>query len=372
MGNNRNTAALLDELTEKKIAFACWFHPRESRMELLVGNDSDVCFFNRFDQLNGEAGFVFAPYRITEESPVILLKPGFYCEDFNALTEFDSTVFVSFQSVPKTAKCSSRPKDEYLKLIGETVQTIRGGALSKVIISRQISVQRTETSLGETFFQLHDQTPNASTYLVNLPVAGTWMGATPEVLIKSEGQNFETVSLAGTQVRKSDPEEYFWSTKDIEEQAFVSRYMLDVFFKFDIHQYKTIGPETLESGKVAHLKTSFFFPAEKISDCLGNFIAELHPTPAVCGLPKDLADCYILASEIHDRKYYTGYLGPWRLNCQVSLFVNLRCMEVANEEFILYAGGGITSKSVPEKEWDETDQKAKTLLSVINPDKIQK
>jgi isochorismate synthase len=255
-----------------------------------------------------------------------------------------------------------------LQLIEKTVLDIREGALSKVIISRQIPFARKGTSLGKTFLQLQEKTPNAFTYLVNLPYAGIWMGATPEVLVKSAGDRFETVSLAGTQVRKYDGEEYYWSTKDIEEQAFVSRYMLDVFFKFDIHQYKTTGPETLESGKVAHLKTSFFFPKEKVENQLGNFVAELHPTPAVCGLPKDLAQQYIHDNEPYQRKYYTGYLGPWRLDGQVSLFVNLRCMEITSEEYILYAGGGITARSVPEKEWDETNQKAKTLLSVINPE----
>ena len=337
-------------------------------MGLLAGNPSDVSFLDRFDQLNGEAGFVFAPYFITENSPVILLKPGLYLEDCDSENTLDFSGFEPFAKVETSGTCNTQSKDDYLKLIEETVTEIQEGALSKVIISRQIPVKRTDTSVGTTFLQLHEQTPNAFTYLVNLPVAGMWMGATPEVLIKSDGEQFETVSLAGTQVRKPGTEEYFWSTKDIEEQAFVSRYMLDVFFNFDIHKYKTIGPETLESGKVAHLKTSFFFPVEKIEKCMGNFIADLHPTPAVCGLPKDLADEFIRTKEAHQRKYYTGYLGPWRLNQQVSLFVNLRCMEITPTEFILYAGGGITSRSVPEKEWDETNQKAKTLLSVISPE----
>lgn len=369
MRNNLSIAEVLDQLLEKQIAFACWFYPHDSRLGLIIGNPSDVLFFDQFDQLNGQAGFVFAPYRITQKSPVILLKPEVYFEDFTSVSDFDIRQFESFIQEKETKTCNPQAKEEYLKLIEETVAAIRNGALSKVIISRQIPVKRTDVSLGTTFVQLQKNTPNAFTYLVNLPEAGIWMGATPEVLIKSDRENFETVSLAGTQVRKTDSEEYFWSTKDIEEQAFVSRYMLDVFFNFDIHRYRTIGPETMESGKVAHLKTSFFFPAEKISDCLGSFIADLHPTPAVCGLPKDLADDFILANEIHERKYYTGYLGPWRLNQQVSLFVNLRCMEITNQEFILYAGGGITARSVPEKEWEETNQKAKTLLSVIAPDK---
>jgi len=368
MRNNQNVASILDQLIEKQIAFACWFLPKESRLGLIVGNASDVVFFDRFDQLNGEAGFVFAPYSITEKSPVILLQSTAFFEDFSSEESLDISGFEPFERNPENESCKIESKDDYLKLIDETVTEIREGALSKVIISRQIPVNRPDISLGATFFQLHDQTPNAFTYLVNLPVAGIWMGATPEVLIKSDGEQFETVSLAGTQVRKPGADEYYWSTKDIEEQAFVSRYMLDVFFNFDIHKYKTKGPETLESGKVAHLKTSFFFPVEKIEKCLGNFIADLHPTPAVCGLPKDLAAEFILKNETHERKYYTGYLGPWRLNQQVSLFVNLRCMEITTTEFILYAGGGITSRSVPEKEWDETNQKARTLLSVIIPE----
>ena len=257
-------------------------------------------------------------------------------------------------------------KEDYIRRVEEAVAAIREGDLSKVIVSRQIPVEKPSRSLENIFRELHDQTPNAFTYLVNLPITGTWMGATPEVLLKLHERSFETVSLAGTQLRKNDSEDYCWKTKDIEEQAFVSRYMLETFHLFDIHKYRTTGPETLESGKVAHLKTSFFFPAEKIENCLGDFIAELHPTPAVCGLPKNLADEFIRKNEKYERKYYSGYLGPWKLNQQVNLFVNLRCMEITGNQFILYAGGGITSKSIPEREWEETNQKAKTLLDVIN------
>ena len=369
MGNNQSLFSVLDQFLEKQIAFACWFNPKDNRLGIIVGKASDIKLFNRFDQLNGEAGFVFAPYRITENCPVILLKPAIYLEDFNSSDQLDFSNIEPFNTKSKfDGRIEACTKEEYLHTIAETVETIREGELSKVIISRQIPIERTSRSLGNIFFQLQDQTPNAFTYLINLPAAGTWIGATPEVLLKSDGQFFETVSLAGTQVRKYDSEDYYWNTKDIEEQAFVSRYMLDVFFNFDIHKYRTTGPETLESGKVAHLKTSFFFATEKIENCLGNFVAELHPTPAVCGLPKNLADQFIRENEKHDRKYYTGYLGPWKLNQQVNLFVNLRCMEITTDEFILYVGGGITSKSIPEREWEETNQKARTLLSVINPE----
>jgi len=367
MENNLPIASVLDQLLEQQIAFACWFNPKENRLGIVAGNVSDVQLFDRFDQLNGEAGFVFAPYRITEKYPVILLKPSIYLEDFSSPDQADFSNIEPFISKPENVDhCTSGSKEDYIQTIEETVAAIKKSELLKVIISRQIPISRNSQSLGKLFFSLHDKTPNAFTYLVNLPAAGTWMGATPEVLLKSEGGFYETVSLAGTQVRKYDSEDYYWNTKDIEEQAFVSRYMLELFYCFDIHKYRTTGPETLESGMVAHLKTSFFFAADKIENCLGNFVAELHPTPAVCGLPKNLADEFIREKEKHDRKYYTGYLGPWKLNQQVNLFVNLRCMEITNDEFILYAGGGITSKSIPEREWEETNQKASTLLAVIN------
>lgn len=365
---NSEYSKFIDQLLEKGIAFAAWFFPGDMNGGVLVGNPMDVTFFNRFNQLNGEKGFVFAPFRITEASPVILLKPGLLIENIEGTKTPDLNQFLPFDVESKEKETYSFiTKEEYLRTIENAVSEIKNGALSKVIISRRIPSKRIENSLGETFLKLNNQTPNAFSYLVNLPLAGTWMGATPEILFRSDGDMYETVSLAGTQVRRSDSD-YAWHTKDIEEQAFVSRYMLDVFHRFNIDKYKTKGPDTMESGKVAHLTTSFYFQAEKINHCLGDFIADLHPTPAVCGLPKELADEYIRAHEKHHRKYYTGYLGPWRLNNEVRLFVNLRCMEVLPDQFVLYAGGGITAKSVPEKEWEETVHKARTLLSVINAD----
>ena len=192
---------------------------------------------------------------------------------------------------------------------------------------------------------LYEVITNALVYLVNLPGAGLWMGATPEVLLQSKGKTLETVSLAGTQSRRDDSD-YRWATKEIEEQAFVSRYMLDVFYKFNIHPYTTQGPETLESGNVAHLKTSFNFSAKRVEDRLGDFVAELHPTPAVCGLPKSKAQRFISTIERHERRYYSGYLGPWRMNDCIRLFVNLRCMEITVDRYMLYAGGGITGRRI--------------------------
>lgn len=301
---------LLDSLLDKQIAFAAWFYPGNKEPHLLVSNPDDIKFIGRFNSLNGEQGFVFAPFRIKEDCPVVLLKPGNLFNGIDEIANFNIEQFYPFRNEKAECTNSFLTKEEFLGTIEKTVEDIKNTDLSKVIMSRRISVDRTNGSLGEMFLKLQEQTPNAFCYLVNLPIAGTWMGATPEILLKEDQGRFETVSLAGTQARRNDGE-YWWHTKDIEEQAFVSRYLVDIFHDYNVGRYKTRGPETMESGKVAHLRTSFFFPIEKISHCLGDFLADLHPTPAVCGLPKDLADQYIRDYEKHHRKYYTGYLGPW-------------------------------------------------------------
>lgn len=372
MTDTKDFALFIDGLLAKNCPFAIWSVPGSNTPEILIAEKEGVIHLKEFNKLNGEEGFVFAPYQITEHSPLVLLKPGIYKKGLSEILKIDCH---SIPEEPVKEVVPEEPfiisKDEYLKDIEDTIDVIKNTKLAKVIVSRLLPYNRKSESIGEIYLQLFQQTPNAFVYLVNLPAngqgqakAGLWMGATPEVLLKSEGKMLETVSLAGTQLRRP-VNDYSWYTKEIEEQAFVSRYLLDVFYRFNIHPYTTQGPETLESGKVAHLATSFRFAAKKLASNLGDFVAELHPTPAVCGYPKLKAAKFITKIEKHDRRYYTGYLGPWRLNGDVGLFVNLRCMEIMPEQYILYSGGGITSRSVPEDEWEEINKKATTLLSAI-------
>jgi isochorismate synthase len=75
---------------------------------------------------------------------------------------------------------------------------------------------------------------------------------------------------------------------------------------------------------------------------------------------------FIRSTEKHDRGYYTGFLGPVGLGDLIQLYVNLRCLQVFDDRLVLYIGGGITHDSIPEEEWEETEIKAETLLSVLH------
>jgi isochorismate synthase len=91
----------------------------------------------------------------------------------------------------------------------------------------------------------------------------------------------------------------------------------------------------------------------------------LHPTAAVCGMPLEPSLEFLKENEGYDREFYSGYLGPVNINNHTHLFVNLRCMKLLDNQGLLYAGAGVTFDSLPEKEWEETEIKFKTLLNVI-------
>jgi len=91
----------------------------------------------------------------------------------------------------------------------------------------------------------------------------------------------------------------------------------------------------------------------------------LHPTSAVCGMPLAESLEFLQRHVGYDRQFYSGYLGPVNLQHQTNLYVNLRCMQLFEEDAVLYAGAGVLSDSDPEKEWHETEMKMNTLLKVI-------
>src|SRR5690606_31528760 len=101
-------------------------------------------------------------------------------------------------------------------------------------------------------------------------------------------------------------------------------------------------------------------------------IKALHPTPAVCGMPKEIARDFLIQKEGYDRKYYAGYLGE--LNCNVEqntndesdLYVNLRCMEIEENNINIYVGCGVTKDSNPESEFIETVNKSSTMKQILN------
>jgi len=161
----------------------------------------------------------------------------------------------------------------------------------------------------------------------------------------------------------SNSKEVVWGTKEKEEQQFVVDSILEEFNQ--ITKNITIGDTvTQKAGDLLHLKTPISGELNSAKG-LNSLIDLLHPTPAVCGLPKQKAKEFILKNEDYDRKYYTGFLGEVKPKGNSQLFVNLRCMELNENQVSIYIGGGITAHSKPLKEWEETISKSEVMKRIL-------
>jgi isochorismate synthase len=246
-------------------------------------------------------------------------------------------------------------KDEYLQNLDKVVEVINENQLPKLVYSRRkIFTDFNEINLKESFKNLCNSYPNAFRYIF-INSENSWMGAFSEVLGKfsKNTHNFETMSLAGTL-----PVSENWSEKEIEEQKPVSSYIRNILNNYSENMEES---ETYDhiSGNIKHLRTDF--KAKIKPEDLDKIIQELHPTPAVCGIPKDFCKENIQKLEKFPRELYAGYI---KIETQetVQYFVNLRCSKLYKDSVHLFVGGGITAQSNPEKEWIETELKSEAVL----------
>lgn len=262
-------------------------------------------------------------------------------------------------------------KQKHIDLVTKGVQAIQTGAFEKVVLSRQKFIDLPENYDVLALFEELSQTyPNAFISLFSLPSVGVWLSATPETLISTNDNThtFRTIALAGTQAHHHKPlSQTSWTQKEIEEQALVCRYIVGCFKKIRLREYTETGPRTVAAGNLLHLRSDFEVNMHETNfPTLGTTMLELlHPTSAVCGMPKVPATAFILGNEGYDRAFYSGFLGPINFEGQTEIFVHLRCMQLFEQKAVLYAGGGITADSDPEREWQETELKCQTLGKVI-------
>ncbi|MFK8045764.1 MAG: chorismate-binding protein [Crocinitomicaceae bacterium] len=249
-------------------------------------------------------------------------------------------------------------KKKYLAAVNKLVRNIKNEEFKKVVFSRVI--EKPITKSPDTIFEnLCKAYPSAFVYLITASEFGTWIGATPETFVQIENSTLKTTALAGTKTDVSAE----WGKKEIEEQVLVSDYIENVLRKVGCLNIQKTKPFTFNTGAVYHLKTDFkcLIKEEAVSQLINN----LHPTPATCGLPKQEVMKKLANFETHNRLLYTGFLGPFSRS-KAELYVNLRCMQIIKDKAYLYVGGGITSDSIAESEWNETINKSKTLSGFLN------
>ena len=258
-------------------------------------------------------------------------------------------------------------KSHYLELVQKGISAIHNGDFGKVVLSRKESFSVQQFELVSVFQKLLQSYPTAFNYCFFHPKIGLWLGAFSEQLIRVKNKNLHTMAVAGTQLY-SQKKEAVWESKEKAEQQFVTDFIKNSLDAY-VSETKVSEPYTMKAGNLVHIKTDIEASLNDTAD-LKEVVAILHPTPAVCGFPKDAAKKFILGNEGYNREFYAGFLGELNHDVEknensTDLYVNLRCMKVENTTVNLYVGCGITKDSIPENEWLETVNKSKTIKQVL-------
>jgi len=373
----------LDTLVLQNTSFAIYRMPGNKETAFALQQKENPESLLQLTDLNGKSGFVVSPFRVSEQTPIVLLHPDVNLEGEDSILDFLERRFQKID--PLTGKsnlgttASERPDSKgssfftnpycaYKKAFELFQDALRSNTCEKIVLSRTLKKRMpVGFSVGRTFKAACEAYPEAFVYLCHTPQTGTWFGSSPELLLSGENSSWHTAALAGTMKAPVEGTSVEWNNKNIREQHIVSDYLEK---QLSLHHLtgKKKGPYTSKAGKLMHLKTDFDFKMTQ-KGRIGDLLESLHPTPAVCGFPKEKAHQLLLDHEGYDRKYYSGFIGELSLNERTNLFVNLRCMQVQSNTLTFFAGGGLLASSELDAEWEETEEKLQTMLSLIDFDK---
>ena len=350
----------------KGIPFASYREPGEATRIII---SHPVKIYNSLDllDLKDADGFLMHPFQLSQDTPAYYFPREFECDENHVhlaqpsrISHHESNRFYQDGELYSTDFESYQSQFESLKA------NLEKGETEKIVLSRRKVLDALHpASYSMLFESLCEEYPSAFVSWVSIPGQSGWIGASPEILLKQSGSECKTVALAGT-IPAEQPGRQFTS-KEEHEQEFVIREIVARITAFtgEIRQDER---KVVKAGSVSHLKTTFNFNITQASFL--PLALSLHPTSAVAGIPQDRAIRLIQQIENQPRKYYSGFLGHLSSTERSSLYVNLRCMEILANQICLYTGGGLTTESELHSEWQETEDKAETLLAVI--EKIKK
>ena len=364
---------LIDSLTKSSVSFALYRLPWTDEPILVLQESREVETLNNLSDLNGKRGFVLTPFQHTSTHPGVIIRPDKVARDWEQIGLAVSALVTDKDYDEEEAHegaglgvCGDEVDNKlrYTEAFTRFIAPLQQKIFKKLVLSRrEMQMLPEKFSLLTAFVNACNSYPRMMISLTHTPVTGTWIGCTPEIILSGQENQWHTVSLAGTMPMDGEAMPEHWSDKNREEQAFVSEYIRKTIKKFGSKLTEN-GPYTARAGQLVHLKTDFHFCLKK-TEHLGDILNELHPTPAVCGLPKQQTYDFILDNEGYDRSYYSGIIGWLDPQEHTTLYVNLRCMRVSGKQALLYAGGGILASSTADTEWEETQHKMNTMKKII-------
>jgi isochorismate synthase len=362
----------LQEHLDKELPFVAYSKPKSFQIKALLQKNDTLYKIEDYN----ESGFIFAPFDIRKDAILIPLSLS------KTLTTEEDVILEDFDAIDNLP---FGEKEKHTGLVRKGVEAINNGDFEKVVLSRYVDVPNIKSDFLLTFKRLLHIYNSAFVYCWYHPKVGMWLGASPETLLQIEGNEFSTMALAGTQQYEGIMD-VRWNEKECNEQQIVTDFISENIDKIT-STLEISEPETIRAGNVLHLKSDIKGRLSEHENKLQKLINALHPTPAVCGFPKIEAMQFILDNEDYNREFYAGFLGELNREVKVQprtgklnienrafaynkrashLFVNLRCVQMSENNLKIYVGGGITKDSIPEKEWEETIAKMHTIKSVLS------
>ena len=340
-------------------AYAIYRLPHEDHATLITQSVGEPMELHSLTELNGKQGFVVAPFEVKADQPVVLIQ---------GKTE---TIALSNEQLTADDGKNRLPSDmsNYYKVdFANYHSQLEADKFRKIVLARCADEQMPNgVKPIDLFYRACQLYPRLFIALVDTEKSGCWLTATPEILLDGHGTDWRTIALAGTMKLEGDQldgegETLTWSTKNIQEQRIVATYITECLELFT-GDFREEGPRTVRAANLVHLRSDFTF---KLADNnkIGDLLQALHPTPAVCGLPKREAFKFIVKNEHTPRRYYSGFMGPVAQE-DTHLYVSLRCMNIDGDVCHLYAGGGLLKDSVEEQEWLETEAKMETMKKLL-------
>jgi len=262
---------------------------------------------------------------------------------------------------------SSAPEVAWLDAVAIAEKAVSDGVLEKVVLARDMRVwSKTTLSPRRLVKRLAERFPECYTFSVD-----GLIGATPELLVRTEGTHVSSLILAGSIRRGTDEAEddelgrrLLDSSKDAVEHEIAVRSVTELWPRFCETMTITSSPQLLKLANVQHLATKIQGGMRGAYSAL-EIAGALHPTAAVCGLPRDKAMDMIRRLEGMSRARYAGPVGWVDAQGNGEWGIALRCAELEGGSARLFAGGGIVEGSTPEGELDETRIKLLAMQSAL-------
>lgn len=348
-------AAQIDAPTEPFVLFR---RPMESDVELWVGSESEQA-----KRASLSEGFHLAPFELGA-LPHLVLEPKAKSKGWREIAKYwgckepkELTTFVESQVAVQLDG-----KEDYAKAFDAVLAKLKQGALRKVVLSHRQQVEVSSEIIAEAFMRALSLYPEAFIYLYSSSSAGSHMAATPELLMEIRGREVRTVSLAGTVASAEGADVSKWSEKNKQEHQIVTDYIEDRLRPY-CEQLEVSPSVSLPTGELYHLLSPL--AGELLADAnIFQILIDIHPTPAVCGTPKQDAMKCIAENETTSRGYYAGFVGPWS-ESGGAFYVNIRSLKFSKRCATLSAGGGLVLGSRLEDEWQELSAKMQTLARLF-------